>query len=85
MEASQDLLRIVSGVLNRPRIGSSISSADDSKKDMTVLSMKVVRSRGEAEPVCNIPSVRKIETCSALTASPFLVKGECFSMYAMRS
>lgn len=38
MEASHDLLRIVSGVLSRARIGCSISSAEDSKNDMTVLS-----------------------------------------------
>ena len=38
IDASHDRLRMVSDVLNRCRIGSSMSSAEDSKKDMTVLS-----------------------------------------------
>lgn len=38
MEASQDRRRMVSGVLIRARIGISTSSAEDSKKDITVLS-----------------------------------------------
>lgn len=38
MEASEERLRIVSGVFNLVRIGVSMSSAELSKKEMTVLS-----------------------------------------------
>jgi hypothetical protein len=41
MDASQDRLRMVSGEAKRVRIGSSISSAEDSKNEMTVLSANV--------------------------------------------
>jgi hypothetical protein len=38
IDASQERRRIVSAVLSRFKIGVSTSAADDSKKDITVLS-----------------------------------------------
>ena len=75
---------MVSGVLRRWRIGISISSADDWKKDMTVLSANL---SGNLQSKCSsdLPAVRNMETCSALTACFRLVIGECPSMNAIRS
>jgi hypothetical protein len=61
-------------------MGVSMSSAEDSKKDMTVLSEHPRLAYLTEMRRCSTPVVRKIETCSALTAKPFLVNGECFSM-----
>lgn len=52
IEPSQDLRRTVSGVPRRLIIGVSISSADDSKNEMTVLSELVSNDigRGPKQP-----------------------------------
>jgi hypothetical protein len=81
---SSDCLNIVSGELRRLRIGASRSSAECSKNAMTVLSMPRMSST-QASGLLILPAVRKIDTCSALTARLFFDKREFLSIYSARS